>query len=298
MIFHMRRMFPLSVTLAAALAGFTMTPSTAIAEDKATDVEWVAHRGESADAPENTLAAINLAWDRGNDAAEFDIHLTKDGKMIAIHDFDTFRVTGGEENGGTKLIVKDETVESLQKLDVGSWKSPTYAGEKMPLLEDVLATIPKDKDKRFFIEIKVGPECADSFVETIRKVNLPMEQTAMISFKLDTCREIKKRLPEMKVYYLADFKPDKQTGKVVTVEELIQRAKDSNLDGLDLSFKGPIDAAFVKKVKDAGLEMYVWTVDDPEIAKRMIEAGVDGITSNKPAWLKKQVTGTATAASR
>ncbi len=275
------------VTLAMAILAATLTH----AESRTHGVEWVAHRGESYDAPENTLSAINLAWERGNDAAEFDIHLTKDNRLITLHDPDTLRVTGGENSGGTKLIVKDETVEALQKLDVGQWKDAKFTGEKMPTFEDVLATAPKDKTRRFFIEIKVGPESADAFVEAIKKANLPMEQTAMISFKIDTCREIKKRLPGMKVYYLADFKPDKEAGNVVTAEELIQTARDAKLDGLDLSFKGPIDAMFVKKVKDAGLEMYVWTIDDPEVAKRMIEAGVDGITSNRPQWLKEQVTG-------
>lgn len=284
--------FPSSKSFIVGILALLMAiliPTPLRGESNTRNVEWIAHRGESHDAPENTLSAINLAWERGNDAAEFDIHLTKDNRLITIHDKDTLRVTGGKDNGGTKLMVKDETVESLQKLDVGSWKDPRFAGEKMPAFEDVLATAPKDKNRRFFIEIKVGPESADAFVEAIEKAKLPMEQTAMISFNIDTCREIKKRLPEMKVYYLADFKPNKETGKVITVEELIQTAKDANLDGLDLSFKGPIDAAFVKKVKDAGLEMYVWTIDEPGVAKRMINAGVDGITSNRPQWLKEQI---------
>lgn len=276
-------------TLSLALAMAFMSYSPAVAETDVGKIEWIAHRGASYDAPENTLSAVNLAWKHGVDAVEFDIHLTGDNRLIAFHDFDTLRVTGGEEGGGRKLIIKDETVESLQKLDVGKWKDAKFAGEKAPTLEDVLATAPKDSSRRFFIEIKVGPECADAFEETIKKVSLPMEQTAMISFKLDTCREIKKRLPDMKVYYLHSMKPDKETGEVISIEELISTAKAANLDGLDLSYKGPIDAELVKKVHEAGLEIYAWTVDEPADARRMIAAGVDGITTNRPKWLKKQL---------
>jgi glycerophosphoryl diester phosphodiesterase len=73
------------------------------------------------------------------------------------------------------------------------------------------------------------------------------------------------------------------------VEELIAKAKAGNLDGLDLNYGFPIDKAFVKKVHAAGLKLYTWTVDDPAIAKKEIEAGVDGITTNRPEWMRQQV---------
>jgi glycerophosphoryl diester phosphodiesterase len=97
-------------------------------------------------------------------------------------------------------------------------------------------------------------------------------------------------LPELKAYYLAEFKQDKATGAwAPTAEELIAQAKAVGADGLDLSHKGPLDREFVRKVRAAGLGLYVWTVDDPAIAKRMVELGVDGITTNKAAWLAGQL---------
>ncbi|QOV92528.1 glycerophosphodiester phosphodiesterase [Humisphaera borealis] len=245
-------------------------------------IEWVAHRGESADAPENTMSAYKLAWERGVAAAELDVHLTKDGQLILTHDADTSRTAG------QKLIVKDSTVEELQKLDVGSWKSPKYAGEKMPLLEDVVRTIPDGR--RLFIEVKIGAEAVPELVRVLNKVGKKPEQTPVISFKLDTCIAAKKALPKVKVYYLAAQKKDKQTGKwSPSNEELIALAKQHGFDGLDLAYKGPIDADFVKSAKAAGLDVLVWTVDEPADARRMIEAGVDAITSNHPAWLSQQV---------
>src|SRR5688572_23716502 len=83
-------------------------------------VEIVAHRGESADAPENTLAAFKLAWERGVRAVELDVHLTKDDRLVVIHDADTKR-TAGE-----KHVVKESLMEDLRQFDVGKWKNPRW----------------------------------------------------------------------------------------------------------------------------------------------------------------------------
>lgn len=249
-------------------------------------VELVAHRGESHDAPENTLAAIRLAWERGADAVEFDVHLTADNKLIAIHDADTERVTAGRR----KLVVARETAEALRSLDVGSWKGAKFARERAPMLDEVIATLPPDRKKRLLIEVKVGPEATEPLAAAIEAAGRPPGQTAVISFNLETCRSVKKRLPKLKVYYLSSFKQEEKTGEVTpTVRELIRAAKEAKLDGLDVSYKGPVDAAFVKQVHDAGLELHVWTVDEPADARRMLEAGVDGITTNRAAWMREQL---------
>ena len=113
--------------------------------------EIVGHRGESYDAPENTMASFNLAWERNDDVVETDVHLTKDKKLIISHDYDTFRVTGGPRHGGIKKVIVDTPADELRKLDVGKWKSPAYAGQKMPFLDELLATIPDKPGKRVFI---------------------------------------------------------------------------------------------------------------------------------------------------
>src|SRR5439155_3091233 len=104
-------------------------PSTTTADMKSLRrVELGAHRGESHDAPENTMASFNLAWSRDDDACELDIHLTKDGKLIVCHDDDTERTSGKR----VKLILKDHTLDELRDIDVGSFKDAKFAGEKMP----------------------------------------------------------------------------------------------------------------------------------------------------------------------
>jgi glycerophosphoryl diester phosphodiesterase len=248
----------------------------------ANDVEWIAHRGESADAPENTLSAFKLAWDRDVEAIELDVHLSKDDVLVVSHDASTRRTTG------IPKMIKESTFEELKSLDAGKWKDARFAGETMPTLEQALATIP-DK-ARCFIEVKVGPEAVPALVKAVRSSGKKPEQLVVISFNADTVAESKKQLPELKAFFLAGFRKDRKTGEWgPKVEDLIAQAKSIGADGLDLAYQGPVGPELVEQVKDAGLGIYVWTVDDLAEARRLIEAGVDGITSNKPAWLKEQI---------
>ena len=84
----------------------------------------IAHRGESRLAPENTLAAINLAWQRGADAVEIDCHLTADGHLIVCHDDNTRRTAG------RKLVIRQSTLAQLRELDAGAWKGVRWGGPK------------------------------------------------------------------------------------------------------------------------------------------------------------------------
>jgi glycerophosphoryl diester phosphodiesterase len=245
-------------------------------------VEFVSHRGESADAPENTMPAFDLAWERGVKAIELDVHLSRDGVLVVSHDADTKRTTGVERK------IKDSTWDELKDLDAGRWKDEKFAGTTMPTLDEALATIPEGA--RCFIEVKVGPESIPALVKSVRSSGKKPEQMCVISFNADTIAASKKALPELKAYYLAGFKRDEKTGVVTpTVDELIARAKQIHADGLDLAYTGPIDRAFVDRVKAEGLAILVWTIDDPADARRMIDAGVEGITTNKAQWLVHQL---------
>ena len=102
-------------------------------------VEWIAHRGESYIAPENTMTSFNLGWKSGDDADETDIQLTKDGHVIICHDPDTKRTTN------KKMVIKDSNFDDLRNLDAGSWKDPKYAGEKLPTLAEALTSIPEGR---------------------------------------------------------------------------------------------------------------------------------------------------------
>jgi glycerophosphoryl diester phosphodiesterase len=191
--------------------------------------------------------------------------------------------------------VKDQTLEELRKLDAGSWKDPKFAGEKIPTLAEAIATIPDGK--RMFIEIKCGPEVLEPMKRVLAESGKKPVQLTIIGFNLETMRQAKALFPEHQVYWLASPKEDKKTGTLtsVPVAELVAKAKDARMDGLNLSSKFPIDAAYVKTVHEAGLKFFVWTVDDAAVAKSLLAAGVDGITTNRPAWLREQL-GLKTAA--
>jgi glycerophosphoryl diester phosphodiesterase len=239
----------------------------------AAPVAIVAHRGASAYAPENTLAAANLAWEMNADAVEIDVHLTKDGRVIVSHDANTKRTSGVDMN------IPDATSEELRKLDVGSFKGEKFTGEKMPFLEEVIATVPEGK--KLFIEIKCGAEVLPE-LKRIVLAGGKMDQMVIIGFGLDTMIAAKKVLPQPPVYWLRGTLKDEETGKFLPHDPaLLVQAKEGNLDGVDMNFWG-IDEAFAAATKAAGLELHAWTVDDPAEGKRLVGLGVDSITTNKP----------------
>ena len=100
----------------------------------------------------------------------------------------------------------------------------------------------------------------------------------------------KAALPQLQSLWLAG--PEGKLKKYAPLDELIQKAKAAKLDGLDLEKGFPIDSAFVQKVHGAGLKLYTWTVDDPEVARKEAAAGVEGITTNRPGWMREQLAAT------
>lgn len=248
----------------------------------ARDVEWISHRGESADAPENTLAAFQLSWERDVAAIELDVHRTADDRLLVCHDADLKR-TASEP-----LAIKSTAADALTKLDVGRWKAAKFAGEKPPLLDEVLAALPDGR--RCYIEMKVGPEAVPALVRCVEQAKLPAARLPIISFNAATCAEAKRKLPDHSVYLISGFKQDKPTGAwKPTIDDLIAEAKQIHADGLDLAYNGPLDAAGAAKIRAAKLGLYVWTVDKSADAKRMLDLGVDGITSNRAAALRDEV---------
>mgnify|MGYP003332723396 FL=1 len=249
---------------------------------KTSAVDIIAHRGASHDAPENTLAAFKLGWAQRADACELDLWLSKDGKIVVSHDGDTKRTTG------TARKIAESTLAELRELDAGAWKAPKWKGEKLPTLAEVLALIPDGK--RLVIEIKCGVEVLPELERDLKASGKPAGQLVIISFHYDVCLQAKKFFPQIPVLFLASFKQDKASGRWTPApDSLIAKAKAAGLDGLNLSHKGPLAAEFVRQTHAAGLKFYVWTVDDAGLARQLLAAGVDGITTNRPEWLREQL---------
>jgi glycerophosphoryl diester phosphodiesterase len=246
-------------------------------------VAIIAHRGASYLAPENTMASVMLGWEKGADV-EVDVYLTKDNKIAVIHDKTTKRTAVTDVN------VADTTSEELRKLDVGSFKSEEYAGEKIPFLADIVETIPPGQ--KLFIEIKCGQEILPHLRELLVQSG-KMSRIVIIGFDLDTVT-MSKEMIDVPTYWLKGTEKIKDTEQWIPHDpQLAQTAKEKGLDGLDVHNAG-VTKEFADAVKASGLKLYVWTVDDPEEAIRLIKLRVDGITTNRPGWLRKQLKGNIT----
>ncbi len=240
--------------------------------------EIVAHRGFSARAPENTLAAFELGWKHQTDACELDVYLTRDDQAVVIHDNDTYRTTG------VRKEVAASTATELTALDAGSWKGSEWQKEKIPTLQQALATLPEGK-QRFFIEIKCGAEIVPALQKILEPMKERAAQLAIIAFNRDAAAASKKAMPWLPVYRLASGKT--KFKQPTNLDQLIADTKQDQLDGLDLGADWPWSEAMVKKIRDAGLGLYVWTINKPADVQRFQRLKVDGITTDDPVMVRE-----------
>ena len=246
------------------------------------DFRLVAHRGESFDAPENTLASVNLAWNRNADAVEIDVHLSKDKHVVVIHDPNTKRT------GGRNKKVINQTLEELKELDVGSWKQKKYKNERIPTLKEVLETVPQEKT--LIIEIKSDKKILPYIKEDILNSYVGLRQIEIISFDYSTVIAAKMMLPEVRVLYLANLDYSWITRiSSPSAEKLINRVNEGKLDGLNVWAGKMLTQSFVKKVNEANLLLYVWTVNNPIFAKTLFSWGVDAVTTDRAYWMKEKI---------
>jgi glycerophosphoryl diester phosphodiesterase len=234
-------------------------------------VEIIGHRGASFLAPENTVASAKLAWKLGADAVEVDIYLSKDNRIMCIHDADTKRTTGQDYK------IKETDSEILRQLDAGSFKDTKYKGEKIPFIEETIETIPEGKT--LVVELKCGSEVLPYLKNAIYKYGKD-RLFSFIAFDLQTIKDTKAVFPDNPCYWLCSNN--------LLLKSNLGTLPDSGLDGVSLSF-GIINEKVASDLKRMNLELYTWTVDNPDEAKRLISLGVKGITTNRPGWLREQI---------
>ncbi len=242
----------------------------------------VAHRGASHDAPENTIAAFQLAWRQGADAIEGDFHLTSDGHIVCHHD-ETTKRTAGVDVG-----VNEQTLAELRRYDVGRWKHDAWAGERIPTLEEVIDSVPADGI--ILIEIKSDSSVVPALARVIEGAHLDLEQIIVISFDEQVITDVEKLLPLVKTLWLVEFEKDNARRFRPTAPEVVETARRIGADGVDVEARrSVVNESFVQTVRDAGLELHVWTVNDRAVGRRMSQLGVDSITTDRPAWLREQL---------
>jgi glycerophosphoryl diester phosphodiesterase len=265
-------------------------------------VEVVAHRGagqafvQPDGPPENTLPAFEKGWRDGADACELDVHLTRDGKVIVIHDDTTKRTTNAD------WIVADHTLQALRGLDAGRWKGPGWAGIRLPTLEEVIDTVPHGK--RLFVEIKTGPQIVPALASVLSGSGKRPSQLPLISFDIDTITAAKQALPAHECYLLTvldadfpngtwqvsydegpDFREVTKPADPAGLDALIRLVRSAGLDGIDSSFIQP--RGLSRRLQREGMKQVVWTVDDPEVALEMVDLGIPSLTTDVPDAIRK-----------
>lgn len=221
-----------------------------------------AHRGASAHAPENTLAALRLAIDQGADMAEMDVQLSADGVPVLMHDVTVDRTTDGQGP------VADLSREKIQRLDAGSWFGQDFAGEKAPTLDQVLGQI--GPHLRLNIELKgaAGPELENAVVGLVR-CHGQVDRCLLTSFDHARIDRIQAEAPDFKVGYIV--------GREQWQEDLV-----GSMVGVLSLERSLVAAGRVAAAHQHGQEIHVWTVNAAEEMTRLLDLGVDAIITNCP----------------
>ncbi len=240
--------------------------------------EVIAHRGASHAAPENTRAAFELAWKQGADGIEGDFRLTADGRIVCIHDEHTGRVAS------RKRVVARSTWDELAQLDVGSWKGPEFAGERIPLLTDLLARLPAGK--WFFIEIKCGPEIIPPLARVLAGAD--PKRIVLLSFNQQTVAAARKAMPGVDVHLVSKLK---RIHWASVAKRERRRLGELDVAGLQFKHSARVKPAWIDGLQDEGYKIAAWTVDEAGDVRRMKALGVDFITTNRPAETRRLLSG-------
>lgn len=234
-------------------------------------IRITAHRGASADAPENTLPALLLAVEQMADYAEIDVRETRDGVLILMHD-STLRRTAGKNN-----MVEDLTYEQLGELEVGSWYSEEFAGEKIPTLREVMELCKGRINLNIELKKYRTPEQNRAFVEKVVELiqEYDMENQCIISSMESTIlKEVRDLEPDLKTGYILSF----AYGSFYDIDYV-------DFYSVKSSF---LNEEMVKNIHSAGKEVHAWTVDTRSELERMKQLGVDNIITNQ-AVLAREV---------
>lgn len=225
------------------------------------------------------MVAINRAWELGADGVEVDVHLTADNVPVVIHDADTLRVSG------KKLVVGRSTYAELAELDVGSWKGPEFAGERIPRLADVLASMPPRKN--FFVEVKDVPGMALArALDPIFRENpqfVTERQVYLMSFYPDALWTVATRFPDLTLLLLVD-----NLNRIP--RKLPKRLPDDLLPvhGIGFSHRLELEEKRREQLISAGAIMNVWTVNDPAEMEKWESWGFDFLTTDHPELFVEQ----------
>jgi glycerophosphoryl diester phosphodiesterase len=248
--------------LVAALVGVYTLKGVRL-DDQA---EIMAHRGASAAAPENTMAAILLAIEHEADWVEIDVQESLDGVVLVVHDSDLKKV------GGSEKKIWEATAEELRSVEIGNWFDPPYPNQHVPTLEEVLVAC---KGKiGVNIELKHYGHAVNleqRVIDLVEKHNM-QDEIVLMSLKHDSVVKAKQLRPEWKIGLLA----------AATIGDLTQLEADF----LAVN-SGMATRSFVRRAHGNDQQVYVWTINDALTMSVMFGKGVDAIITDEPALARR-----------
>ena len=275
----------LAAGLTSIIAGLTLATAPAASAAPATqpDVDVVAHRGSSGAAPENTLAAVELAITHRADVVENDIQRTADGELVIMHDTTLARTTDAEQVFPDRAPwnVRDFTLAEIRQLDAGSWFAPEYAGERVPTLEEWVRAV--GRNAGMLLEVK-APQLYPGIEVDVDKGlrSLPVftwalrnDKVVVQSFDHEWLRAYDQLAVDVPVGLLFAGGPPSEA-------QLAGAASWADQANPAL---GDMTEATVDQIHAHGLETHVWTVNGGQDMRRAISWGVDGIITNYPQVL-------------
>jgi len=238
----------------------------------------IAHRGASAEAPENTLSAFRRAVEVASDLIELDVRFSRDRAVVVFHDRTLERTTDGAGP------VAERRLGELKALDAGSRFSPAFAGERIPLLREVFDLI-ASSSVRLFVEIKI-----DRGEEAVRDELVPAVVGLVADHKFRD-RATVASFDRESLWIARRLDPGISTGLIFADPAVWEREVSAGYAGLDILCArwNIVSLQTVSRAAAAGRAVYAWTVDREEELRGLIASGVDAVASNHPRWLKEQL---------
>ena len=243
----------------------------------------IGHRGASHDAPENTLAAFQLAFEQGADGIEADFRLTRDQRIVCMHDETSGRTAGKD------IRIEEAALKELKLLDAGSWKGGRWSGERIPTLEEVLAMVPAGK--MFFIELKSGPEIIPHLKKILARTKLNMDMIRLLTFDPGLAGELTTMLPGTGVCLNVECRRNLLSRTLrPSLDEILDLMARCGAVGLSSKAHGSVDESFANAIRRNGKELHLWIVDSVNEAKKYLGFGIDSLMTNRPGLLKSGLT--------
>lgn len=224
-----------------------------------------AHRGDSESFPENTLAAFQGGVDAGADSIELDVHQTRDGAWIVMHDPTVERTTDGQG------AIADMTLAQIRTLDAGSWRGSAGRGQRVPTLDEAARfaaqhAIGLNVEIKTFSDVATGPR---SFVDVLRASGIGRDAVVVSSFQMEALLSVRDADEDICLAMLGDAEP------------ALRLALDHRFPWVHAN-AGTLTEASVAEARAAGVLVMAWTVDDPAHAARLAQWGVHKICTNRP----------------